>query len=181
MVNGKQFKSVDEITNQLSKIGYISNLGLSTSIYLLLKLKNNVQIISAANAICHVPNLISLIKGVDFLLSKKGLFIFEEPYLGSMFEKASYDQIYDEHIFMFSLSSIKKIFNLYNFELIDAIPQKTHGGSMRYVVGRKKIHKKTKRLNKLLLNEKRKNIDNYKGCLNFKKKCEDSKRKLISG
>jgi methylation protein EvaC len=144
------------------------------------KLKNNVQIISAANAICHVPNLISLIKGVDFLLSKKGLFIFEEPYLGSMFEKASYDQIYDEHIFMFSLSSIKKIFNLYNFELIDAIPQKTHGGSMRYVVGRKKIHKKTKRLNKLLLNEKRKNIDNFKGCLNFKKKCEESKKKLIS-
>tara|TARA_Y100000022_G_C13245229_1_gene374439 strand:- start:678 stop:1874 length:1197 start_codon:yes stop_codon:yes gene_type:complete len=144
------------------------------------KLKNNIQIISAANAICHVPNLISLIKGVDFLLSKEGLFIFEEPYLGSMFEKASYDQIYDEHIFMFSLSSIKKIFNLYNFELIDAIPQKTHGGSMRYVVGRKKIHKKTKRLNKLLLNEKRKNIDNYKGCLIFKKKCEESKRKLIS-
>ena len=132
------------------------------------KLKKNVQIISAANAICHVPNLISLIKGVDFLLSKEGLFIFEEPYLGSMFEKTSYDQIYDEHIFMFSLSSIKKIFNLFDFELIDAIPQKTHGGSMRYVVGRK-IHKKTKRLNILLLKEKKKNIDSYKGCLNFKK------------
>ena len=73
------------------------------------KLKKNVKKISAANAICHVPNLISLIKGVDFLLSKEGLFIFEEPYLGSMFEKTSYDQIYDEHIFMFSLSSIKNI------------------------------------------------------------------------
>ena len=39
MANGKQIKNVDEITNQLSKIGYISNKGLSTSIYLLLKLK----------------------------------------------------------------------------------------------------------------------------------------------
>ena len=39
MVNEKQIKSVEEITNQLSKIGYISNLGLSTSIYLSLKLK----------------------------------------------------------------------------------------------------------------------------------------------
>ncbi len=144
------------------------------------KLKKNVQIISAANAICHVPNLISLIKGVDFLLSKEGLFIFEEPYLGSMFEKTSYDQIYDEHIFMFSLSSIKKIFNLFDFELIDAIPQKTHGGSMRYVVGRKKMHKKTKRLSILLLKERKKNIDSYKGCLNFKKKCENSKNKLVS-
>ncbi len=39
MVNEKQIKSVDEITNQLSKIGYISNIGLSTSIYLLQRLK----------------------------------------------------------------------------------------------------------------------------------------------
>ncbi len=144
------------------------------------KLKNNVQIISAANAICHVPNLKSLIKGVDFLLSDTGLFIFEEPYLGSMYAKASYDQIYDEHIFMFSLTSIKKIFNIFGFELIDAIPQKTHGGSMRYVVGRKKFHEKSKRVIRLLMNEKRKNINNYKGCLEFKKKCESSKKKLIS-
>ena len=39
MANGKQIKNVDEITTLLSKIGYISNVGLSTSIYLLLKLK----------------------------------------------------------------------------------------------------------------------------------------------
>ncbi|GIR29705.1 ATPase [bacterium] len=38
-MNIKQIKSVEEITSQLSKVGYISNLGLSTSIYLLLKLK----------------------------------------------------------------------------------------------------------------------------------------------
>ena len=54
-----------------------------------------------------------------------------------MYEKTSYDQIYDEHIFMFSVSSIKKIFNLFNFELIDAKPELTHGGSMRYVIARK--------------------------------------------
>ena len=100
-------------------------------------LKSKINIITAANAICHVPDLVSLIKGIDFLLDKKGLFIFEEPYLGSMYEKNSYDQIYDEHIFMFSASSIKKVFAKYKFELIDVIPQKTHGGSMRYVIGRK--------------------------------------------
>ena len=51
--------------------------------------------------------------------SLDGVFIFEEPYLGSMFEKTSYDQIYDEHIYMFSAHSIKKIFELYHFDLID--------------------------------------------------------------
>jgi methylation protein EvaC len=143
-------------------------------------LKNNVNIITAANAICHVPDLVSLIKGIDFLLDKSGLFIFEEPYLGSMYEKGSYDQIYDEHIFMFSASSIKKIFNKYDFELIDVIPQKTHGGSMRYVVARKNLSKISHNVKKILKKEKNKNIDNIKGCENFKKKCEISKKKLLS-
>ena len=143
-------------------------------------LKNKVNIITAANAICHVPDLVSLIKGIDFLLDKSGLFIFEEPYLGSMFEKVSYDQIYDEHIFMFSASSIKKIFNKYDFELIDVIPQKTHGGSMRYVVARKNLSKISHNVKKILKKEKNKNIDNIKGCENFKKKCEISKKKLLS-
>ena len=82
--------------------------------------------------------MVNLIKGIDYLLSDLGVFIFEEPYLGSMYKKNSYDQIYDEHIFMFSVSSVKNIFSLYNFELINVIPQETHGGSMRYVVTRKK-------------------------------------------
>ena len=51
-----------------------------------------------------------------------------------MYQKVSYDQIYDEHIFMFSISSIKKIFGIFDFQLVDVLPQNTHGGSMRYVL-----------------------------------------------
>ena len=142
------------------------------------KFKKNTDVISAANVICHVPDLSNLIKGIDCLLNRNGLFIFEEPYLGSMYDKTSYDQIYDEHIFMFSVSSIKKVFKLFNFDLINILPQKTHGGSMRYVIGRSGIHKIDKKVLKFEKFEKRKNIDSIKGCLNFKKKCEISKKKL---
>ena len=142
-------------------------------------LKNKINIITAANAICHIPNLKSLIKGIDFLLDDNGLFIFEEPYLGSMYKKGSYDQIYDEHIFMFSASSVKKIFDLYDFTLIDALPQKTHGGSMRYVICRKNVYKPKTNLKKILKKEKIQHVDSIKGCIKFKKKCEISKKKLI--
>jgi len=137
----------------------------------------NTDIICAANAICHIPDLNNLIAAVDFLLNKKGLFIFEEPYLGSMFEKTSYDQIYDEHIFLFSVTSISKIFKLYDMELIDVLPQITHGGSMRYVVGRKKIHSIGNNVNKFIQYEKDKNFDNLSSCMSFKKNCEVSKNK----
>jgi MoxR-like ATPase len=38
MLKIKQIKNIDVITSSLSKVGYISNIGLSTSIYLMLKL-----------------------------------------------------------------------------------------------------------------------------------------------
>ena len=102
--------------------------------------------------------------------------IFEEPYLGSMFSKISYDQIYDEHIFMFSVNSIKKIFDLFDFELIDVLPQVTHGGSMRYVIGRKNKHKKSEIVSKFLDEEQSKKLDTIESCLEFKKACELSKK-----
>ena len=112
------------------------------------------------------------------MLSPNGTIIFEEPYLGSMYEKTSYDQIYDEHIYMFSINSIIKIYDLFGFELIDAIPQNTHGGSMRYILKRKNISKKSKRVKKLIKLEKIKKIDKFSACLSFKKKVIKSRLNL---
>ena len=150
-----------------------------TNVKNLRTIQKKINIISAANVICHVPDLKDLIKAVDFLLSDNGFFIFEEPYLGSMYEKVSYDQIYDEHIYIFSVSSVNKIFKKFGFELIDAIPQSTHGGSMRYVISRKGTKKVKDSVKKLLSKEKTKNIDNIKGCKEFKKNCEKSKKNLL--
>ena len=127
------------------------------SIQQIKEFKKNTDVIFAANVICHIPNLIDLIKSVDELLSKNGVFIFEEPYLGEMFKKTSYDQIYDEHIFMFSGTSVKKIFSLFDMELIELIKQPTHGGSMRYVVARKGLRKQSKNLIKEMQNMSRRN------------------------
>ncbi|MDA9091680.1 class I SAM-dependent methyltransferase [Pelagibacteraceae bacterium] len=136
------------------------------------------DVVCASNVICHIPDLDNLIKSVDLLLSQDGTFIFEEPYLGSMFEKTSYDQIYDEHIYMFSISSIVKIFSLYDLQLVDVLPQITHGGSMRYIVKRKKKKDVSLNIKKMLEREKINKIDSIESCLSFKKNCETSKDKI---
>ena len=149
----------------------------------ILQLKNfekETDVICASNVICHIPNLKNLILTIEKLLSKKGLFIFEEPYLGSMFKKVSYDQIYDEHIFMFSINSVKKVFSLFDLELIDVFPQETHGGSMRYIVGRKNEHTISNNVINGLSDEKKNNLDTLESCLDFKKKCEISKKNLVN-
>ena len=127
--------------------------------------------------ICHIPDLNDLIKGIYKLVSKKGVFIFEEPYLGSMINNVSYDQIYDEHIYIFSAISVEKVFTLYGFELIDIYPQITHGGSMRYVLARKNEYSKSTKVNKILGEELKKglDIDLY---MKFKLNCLRSKERL---
>ncbi|MEM8532506.1 MAG: class I SAM-dependent methyltransferase [Chloroflexota bacterium] len=95
------------------------------------------DVLLGANVICHLPNIHSVMRGVQTLLSDKGVFIFEEPYLGDIIQKNSYDQIYDEHYFYFSLHSLQNLFKQYEMEIVDVMPQSVHGGSMRYVVARR--------------------------------------------
>ena len=146
--------------------------------YSLNQFKSKTKVICAANVICHIPDLNDLIKGIDKLLSKKGVFIFEEPYLGSMINNVSYDQIYDEHIYIFSAISVEKVFTLYGFELIDIYPQITHGGSMRYVLARKNEYSKSTKVNKILGEELKKGFLDIDLYMKFKLNCLRSKERL---
>ncbi|GFE62141.1 class I SAM-dependent methyltransferase [Geobacter sp. AOG2] len=91
----------------------------------------------AANVMCHIPYIHSIVEGISILLKPGGVVMFEDPYLGDVIEKISYDQIYDEHTFLFSVASIGHLFERYGMEIIDVEPQGTHGGSMRYVIAHK--------------------------------------------
>ena len=169
--------NVAKLANKLG-VKTINSFFNKNAIDLIKNFKNKTDLIFAANVICHIPNLSEVIKTIDKFLSQDGIFVFEEPYLGSMFEKVSYDQIYDEHIFMFSATSVKKIFNLFDFELIDIFRQSTHGGSMRYVISRKNKKKINKNVKIILDEEKKNNLDNIQSCLEFKSNCEKSRKQL---
>ncbi|CAN2246076.1 AdoMet_MTases domain containing protein [actinobacterium SCGC AAA044-D11] len=138
------------------------------------------NVIVAANVICHLPDLADLMRGISKLLHSEGTFIFEEPYLGSMIELVSFDQIYDEHVFIFSLISVSNICNEFGLELYDAIKQPTHGGSMRYFVSHKGKRTKSERLVNLLKSENAKGLDKLQTYLDFQINCELKKTKLNS-
>jgi methylation protein EvaC len=87
-----------------------------------------------ANVMCHIPYLHSVVAGIKILLKPDGILMFEDPYLGDIVEKTSYDQIYDEHAFYFSLSSLSYLFEQHGLEVVDIMPQNVHGGSMRYLI-----------------------------------------------
>lgn len=90
-----------------------------------------------ANVMCHLPYLHSVAAGIKILLKPSGVLVFEDPYIGDIVEKTSYDQIYDEHASYFSVASISNLFEQHDLEVVDVIPQNVHGGSMRYVIAHK--------------------------------------------
>ncbi len=93
-----------------------------------------VDYILAANVMCHIPDINGMAKEIARLLKPHGQFIFEDPYLPDMLRQTSFDQIYDEHVFMFSASTVKRAFAPHGLHLIRCEPQPVHGGSMRYTL-----------------------------------------------
>ncbi len=133
----------------------------------------------AANVMCHIPDIHAVVQAAEKLLKPKGVFIFEDPYLGSMIEKVSYDQIYDEHVYIFSASSVANIFIHHGFELIDVVPQVTHGGSMRYVLARKGARDVSEVVAKQIETEHALGLHKRETYDQFRLNCEESRESLI--
>src|SRR5262249_60702985 len=131
--------------------------------------------ILAANVMCHIPDLPGVAAGVQRLLKPDGVFIFEDPYLGDMIATTSYDQIYDEHVFIFSASSVRRAFAPFGLELVDVMPQITHGGSMRYMLASKGSRATSRKVDEQFAKEARLGLAQPETYVRFKANCETSR------
>ncbi len=139
-----------------------------------------IDVFYAANVMCHIEDIRSVFSIISNSLSKNGIFVFEDPYMGEVIKKNSYDQIYDEHVYLFSLASIQKLAKISKLQLFDAEPQTTHGGSMRYYLCKKNIFPRTNRLNKLISSEKKLKLDSLQTYKLFAERVDQSKVDLIN-
>lgn len=141
--------------------------------------KGKFRAILSANVTLNIIDLHDYLKGVTTLLDEKGVFVTEDPYILDILEKTSYDQIYDEHIWYFSLTSLSNLYNLHGMEIFDAERQEVHGGSMRVYVCKKGAYEKTERLKKYLEAESQKGIFSIQPYINFASIVEANKKKFI--
>ncbi len=140
---------------------------------------SKADVISCANVFCHIPYLDSIIRGVDQLLKPEGVFIFQDPYLGDIIEKTSYDQIYDEHVFFFSVSSVQNCFERFGMEVVDISHHEVHGGSMRYTIARKGSRSVQDIVAKQLEKERQLGLTQLAGFQAYQQKVDQSKTKLV--
>ena len=144
-----------------------------------LQIYRKADVILAANVIAHIADIHSVMRGIKNLLEDDGVFIFEDPYMGDLLAKTSYDQIYDEHAFFFSALSISSLAKAHGMELVDAVPQETHGGSMRYTLARSGVMPINPRVFLLLEEESLIGLDKIEIYQLFKKNVEASRDSLV--
>ena len=145
----------------------------------IVNLHGQADVVLASNCFCHIPDLHSLGDGIRSLLKPSGKLIFEDPYLGDIVRLTAYDQIYDEHVYYFSLSAVTAWLGRHGLDVIDAQPQAVHGGSMRYTAAHRKMHNMHPRVDSLRLQEKLGGLANPETFGHFRHRIERSRDALV--
>ena len=164
------------------------NMGYKTytnfwNIKLAKKIKSQIRkvnLIYAANTLSHIENLNSVFKSINYVLSDDGILIIEDPSLLECLKKVSYDQFYNEHIYVFSLLAIKNLIKKHNLEVFNIEKLSTHGGSLRYFIKRK-TNKKISiniKVKHQLKHEIKFGLGKYSTYIKFKNRVKKSRKKL---
>ena len=93
--------------------------------------QGDMDLVFSANCMCHIPDLDEAFSAVESILSLNGVFIFEDPSLLEMINVNSYDQIYDEHPHIFSITALNKILERNGLKIVKVENTNVHGGSNR--------------------------------------------------
>ncbi|MBD1108781.1 methyltransferase domain-containing protein [Pelagibacterales bacterium SAG-MED50] len=173
-------KNLAQITKKNNFLTYDDywNLNLASKIKKKFKF---VDVIYSANTLTHISDLNDVFKSICLLLSDDGVLIIEDPSLLECVKKNSYDQFYNEHIYLFSAIAVNYLLNKFNLEIFDLENLPTHGGSLRYYIKRKKNKnfKVTNRVNIQIKKEIFYELHKFKTYKKFSNNVSKSKKKLI--
>ena len=103
------------------------------------KYKNKYDLVLSNNAFAHITDIKNVIKGIKHILKPSGNFIFEVHYLKNLLEEYQWDNIYHEHIYYYSITSLCNMFAKFDMTVIDFEEIPIHAGSIRVTVKNKKV------------------------------------------
>ena len=170
--------NVEKITRKLGYNTY-SEFWNDRTAKKIIKMNGKVDLVYSANTISHIEDLDNVLKAVNIILNDDGILIIEDPSLLECLKKNTYDQFYNEHIYVFSLIGLENILNKNDLEIFDIQNLKIHGGSNRYfikkIISNRKISKNVKINRNKEINYGLNKISTYK---TFAQRVKNSKKKL---
>lgn len=90
----------------------------------------SAKVVIARNVLPHVATLHDFVEGIYSALDDEGLLVLEVHYAKKIYEELHYDSIYHEHLCYFTIKSLEKLLNQYNFFIKDLNTSPISGGSL---------------------------------------------------
>lgn len=88
------------------------------------------KIINASGVFFHLEEIHSVIRGINKLLDDDGVLVVQFMYVLDMLKNKSFDMIYHEHLFYYTLRSLDDLLCQYGLTIFDAYHSDIHSGSM---------------------------------------------------
>ncbi|RKS06885.1 methylation protein EvaC [Nocardiopsis sp. Huas11] len=137
------------------------------------------DVVYSANTVSHISGLGDVLRGLDVLLKRDGVFVCEDRYLSDIVGNTAFDQIYDEHFYLFSVRSVQALAARFGFELVDAEHLDVHGGSMRYTIARAGARSASPSVSALLARERELGLDDPATFVRFGERVRSISRGLV--
>jgi len=132
------------------------------------------DLVVSNNTFAHIIDVKSVIRGIHHVLKPGGDFIFEVHYLKSLIEGKQWDNVYHEHIFYYSITALRNMFQKHNMTLVDFEEIPIHSGSIRVTVTNRNTYESPKVLDRIELESQ------TIGKVSYLKKYGDDVKKHIS-
>lgn len=87
--------------------------------------------ISAAGCFAHIADLQGVMKGLQALLKRGGIFCSDNQYWLDVFRRGHYDNVYHQHLRNYSLRPLVRLFADYGMDVFDVRRSEVYGGSIR--------------------------------------------------
>ncbi len=117
------------------------------------------SVMTTTNVFAHMQTVGEVIMGIHTLLKDDGVFISETHYLLDAIQGGQFDTIYHEHLRTYSLRSLIKLFEPYDFTVTDVERGDRYGGNIRVHVTKGKNRPVSKNVIDLLKVEKEAGLD----------------------
>lgn len=113
------------------------------------------DVLHAHNVMAHVPDPNGVAAGMAEVLAGDGLVVIETPYVRDLVDRLEFDTIYHEHLFYYSLTSLRALLERNGLEVVGVERIPLHGGSLRVLAAVAGVRRPAPAVTHLLEEEER--------------------------
>lgn len=141
--------------------------------------KGTASLITAAGVFFHIDDMDEVCRGICQLLDDKGVLHVQAIYLGDVLNQTSFDNIYHEHVSLYTVMPLVRLFERFGLTIFDLEHSTIHGGTMLYYICREGACQVRETVEKQLAYERSRGWDKLQAYREFALRVENIRHELM--